>query len=135
MIRMELVVDANVVFAAFIKESKSAELLFRDDFRFYAPEFLFQEILKHEEELWAKTHRTRHEFDEIVGGVMRRIALIPAGDFSEFLEEAKRISPDQDDFQYFALAIKLGTGIWSNDKTLKKQARVRIFSTSELTSL
>jgi len=32
---------------------------------------------------------------------------IPLNDFEEYLEKAKYISPDPDDVQYFALALKL----------------------------
>jgi len=48
------------------------------------------------------------------------------------LAEAKKLSPDPDDAAYFALALKLGIPIWSNDKKLTGQKQVRIYSTEEL---
>ncbi|PIN85274.1 MAG: hypothetical protein COV47_03030 [Candidatus Diapherotrites archaeon CG11_big_fil_rev_8_21_14_0_20_37_9] len=43
----------------------------------------------------------------------------------------KKISPDPKDVPYFALALKLRCPIWTNDKLLKKQKKVKIISTSE----
>jgi len=46
---------------------------------------------------------------------------------------AEKISPDPNDLMYFALALKLKCPIWSNDKELKKQNEVIIYSTEDLT--
>ncbi len=61
-----------------------------------------------------------------------RVEFVPIAEFKDFLNEAKLVCPDPDDIEYFALALKLGCPIWSNDKALKKQASIKIFSTSEL---
>ena len=45
------------------------------------------------------------------------ITIIPLEEFSRYLDEAEKISPDPDDIIYFALALKLKCGLWSNDKT------------------
>lgn len=44
---MDLIVDANIIFAILIKESINQRLLFYKKFHFSAPEFLFQEIEKY----------------------------------------------------------------------------------------
>jgi predicted nucleic acid-binding protein len=51
------------------------------------------------------------------------------------MPKARRISPDPDDVQYFALALKLDASIWSNDKNLKNQNIVKVFSTDELVKI
>ena len=43
---MKFIVDANILFAALIKEGKTAELLLNPSFTLYAPDFLCQERLK-----------------------------------------------------------------------------------------
>lgn len=58
--------------------------------------------------------------------------LIPKEEIEPFIEEAEKISPDERDVLYFALALKLKCGIWSNDKKLKKQSKIKIYSTEEL---
>jgi len=96
---MLLVVDANIVFSALIREGVTLRLF---------------------------------EFNSIFEKPM------PEEYFSEFLEEAKEISPP-DDFPYVALALKLKslgleTKIWSNDKKLKKalEGRIEVLSTKEI---
>lgn len=61
-----------------------------------------------------------------------KINFVPTTEFRDFLEEAKSISPDPDDVEYFAPALKLKSAIWSNDNALKKQSVVKVFSTPEL---
>ena len=51
---MDLIVDANVLFAALIKEGLTSDLLFVDDFHLYAPEFLLVEFTKYKEEILRK---------------------------------------------------------------------------------
>ncbi|MBI3190829.1 hypothetical protein HYZ41_03935 [archaeon] len=55
-------------------------------------------------------------------------------EYMRFLSRAIRICPDKDDIDFFALAMKLDCPLWSNDKALKKQPRVSIF-TEELVRL
>ena len=62
---MDLVVDANILFAALIKDGITAKLLFLDDLHLYAPEFLLDEFNKHRNYLLNKTHRTKEDFNEI----------------------------------------------------------------------
>ena len=59
---MKLVVDANILFAALIKESFTAELLLRDKLNFFAPEFLFDEFGKYENYILEKTKRSKKEY-------------------------------------------------------------------------
>ncbi|MFH1211857.1 MAG: PIN domain-containing protein [Candidatus Woesearchaeota archaeon] len=46
---MELVIDANILFAALIKDSTTSDLLFKNTL--YAPEFILEEFKKYKEEL------------------------------------------------------------------------------------
>ena len=52
--------------------------------------------------------------------------------FFDFIDGAERISPDPKDTSYFALALKLNCPIWSNDKKLKEQNKIKIYSTEEI---
>ena len=51
------------------------------------------------------------------------------------LEEAKKICPDRDDVPYFALALKFNIPIWSNDKKLKEQNKIKVYSTQDILNL
>ena len=46
--------------------------------------------------------------------------------------DAEKISPDPKDAAYIALALKFSCGVWSNDKKLKEQNKVKVYSTGEI---
>lgn len=129
---MELVLDANILFAALIKDSKTTELLLDARLKLFLPEFALQEFAKYEKELLQKTHRTKGEFYEIFAILQKIIKIMPREEFKSKIKEATKISPDKGDIDYFALALKLNLPIWSNDKKLKKQNKVKIYSTEEI---
>ena len=132
---MDLIIDANILFAALIKDSISIDLIFSDNINLFAPEFLLLEFKKHKEEILNKTKRTEKEFNDIFTILESLITIIPKEDFEEFMEKAKNISPDENDAPYFALALKLNIPIWSNDKKLKEQNLVKVYSTEQINSL
>ncbi len=129
---MDLIIDANILFAALIKEGKTIELLFNEDTHLFAPEFLLVEFTNHKEEILKKTKRTEEEFNDILEILKNIIAIIPKEEFEEFLKEAETISQDKNDVQYIALALKLRLPIWSNDKDLKQQNKIIIYHTHDL---
>jgi len=129
---MELVIDANVLFAALIKEGTSAEMLFQENLRLYAPEFIFVEMHKHREEILRKTNRSAAEFEKLLELFERRILLIPLDELKSYNTKAKAITPDPDDAAYFALALRNNIPIWSNDKSLKEQKIVTVYNTAEV---
>jgi|SRR3989344_6288147 len=129
---MILIIDANVLFSALIKDSLTTELIFNEELTLYTCDFILDEFHKYEQEIMKKTHRTREEFTTIMHQLKEIIAIIPQKEYSEFIPEAEKFSPDPKDVMYFALAIKLKGSIWSNDKQLKKQERIKVYSTSEI---
>ncbi len=132
---MNLVIDANIIFACLIKEGKTHELFFNENLHLYTPEFFFTELEKHQKEIISKTKRTEQEYAELFKAVKKKISLIPIEELLPTLEEAEKTSPDPDDIAYFALALKLKCPIWTNDKQLKKQDEVKIITTEELTKI
>lgn len=133
---MDLIVDANILFAALIKEGVTSELLFREGIHLYAPDFLFMEFEKYRDHLKKKTRRSNEDFEELLEVLQRRISLIPLEEIKPFIEEAMDISPDVKDVPYIALALKIHIPIWSNDKSLKNdQDSVKVYNTGEIRHL
>ena len=132
---MDLVVDANVLFSALIKDRFSSALLFHDQFHLFAPEYLFTELEKHQEEIIEKAERTPEDFFRLCEKLKRRIAIIPLEELTPYVEEAEKLTPDPDDMAYFALALKLNCAIWSNDKKLKEQNKIEVYNTHELSKI
>lgn len=130
---MDLVVDANILISALIKESTTSDMLFRNDLHLFAPEFIFLELEKHKKEVKNKIKRTEEDFERLIKIFERRIEIIPKEEIEVFLERAEEISPDIKDVAYVALALKLNCCIWSNDKILRdKQSIIKVYSTNEL---
>jgi len=129
---VDLIVDSNIIFAALIRDSITAKLLFVDDLHLYTPEFLLDEVRKYQKYLSNKTHRTKEEFESIYNVIKKRIVFIPMNYITPFIEKADKISPDPDDSVYFAAALKMNISIWSNDKRLTKQDKVKIYATHDL---
>jgi predicted nucleic acid-binding protein len=130
--KMRLVVDANVIFSVLIKEGKTDDLFFNFSLDLYAPEYIFLELEKHKEEILRKTKRTELEFYRLLEIFKSVIKIIPNSETDDYTAEAESISPDPNDSLYLALALKMNIPIWTNDKKLKEQKRVKIYSTEEL---
>lgn len=129
---MELVLDANILFAALIKDSTTSTLLFNPNLTLYIPEFIIEEFFKYEQLIDTKMSRSKEEFIGIMHMLQEVITTIPAEDYKDYVKKATEISPDNKDIMYFALALKLRCSVWSNDTRLKEQNKVKIYNTKEL---
>ena len=129
---MNLIIDANVLFSTLIKEGKSSEILLDFKFKFFTPEFIISEFKKHKDEILDKSHRSEYEIERLFDIAEEIIKIIPQEEFSDKIDEAKLICPDINDIMYFALALELNCPIWSNDRKLKEQNKVKIYSTEDL---
>ena len=132
---MDLVVDVNILFASFLKEAKTRELLLDMRLNLYAPENLISEASRHLEKEMPLRKRI-HFSDEVLGKLVRflthRIEIIPLRFYKSYLREALILAPHEEDAPYLAAALALHIPIWSNDKGLKEQKAVKIYSTHDL---
>ena len=122
---MDVVVDANVIFAILIKDGFSYHLLFSERFHLFTPEYVFTEFEKHKEEILRKTERTSADLFKFIEILKRRISIVPLEELADYIGEAEKLTPDPNDMAYFALALKLNCAIWSNDKKLKEQDKLK----------
>ncbi len=132
---MELVLDANIIFATLIKRSFTFGLiksLFRKGTRLYLPEYVREEIEKREDKLLRYSKLSSAELEFLIKILFKRFEVVPKSEYEKFISKAEQISPDPKDIPYFALALKLNCPIWSNEKRFKKQSRVKVFSTEDL---
>lgn len=118
-LKLRLVLDSNILFAAAIKEGTTARLLLSDRLDLIAPERLFVEFRKRKELLLKKTRRTPQEFEKFVEILEERIQVVPKVEFESWLPEAKEKSP-ANDFPFTALSKAYGVPVWSNDKKVKE---------------
>ena len=133
---MELIVDANVLFSALIAlNNKTAEILFSDEVTLYAPEYLLSELAEHKEEILEKSGLNEEDLEIFISLICTRIKLIDFMEFKRYIKEALTITPDEDDSEYLALALKLNCAVWSNDQKLKNQHKIKVITTSELVQM
>jgi len=129
---VDLIVDANILFAALIRNNKTSDLLFREELHLFTPEYIFSEVSKYNSLILKRTNRTKQDLKKFWNILEKQIQAFPLSEMKARIKEATKISPDPKDIQYFALALHLNASIWSNDKALKTQSKVKIFSTEDL---
>ena len=89
---MDLVIDANVLFSALIKDSFAYNLLFSGSFHLFTPEYIFIELEKHQEEILKKSERTDEEFFRILEILKQRIVIIPLEELVPYVKEAEKFN-------------------------------------------
>ncbi len=87
---MELIVDANIIFAALIKSNITSDLIVENGLNLYSCEFLFTEFEKYRELIKRKTKRTDEDFERFRGIIEKRIKLIPNEEIEEYIDEAEK---------------------------------------------
>lgn len=134
---MELVIDANILISALLKEGTTRELLFNDELILYTPEFIVEEFFKHITLLAQKAHTTKHALQDLAKTLIieSNIKMLSKDEIRHFIKKAELISPDPDDVMYFATALKLNCCIWSNDKEMKNQKYIQVYATHDLIKL
>ena len=132
---MNFVVDTNVLMTFFWKNNVFEKIIKNYSINCYSPEFALEEINKYEKHIIKKAKISKKEFKEKKLELAIYITFVSIEDYKHFLKKAIQISPDSNDIDFFSLAIILKCPIWSNDKELKKQKLVKIYSTYDLIML
>ncbi len=132
---MQLIVDANAVVSLLIKPGKPLDLLLIEELELVAPALLFEEIDRNKDEIVQKSYLSKEEIEKFLCILRKIIKIVPEEDFLRFREQASQICPDSKDMPYFALALYLHCPLWSNEKKLKEQRQVQVYSTHELIRL
>jgi|SRR3989338_2497049 len=129
---MKIVVDTNILFSFFWKNSLTKKLILNSSLELYSPIYVIEEILKYKSEIIKKTNINNDSFDHYLNELKDSIQLIKRIDYSDFLVDAMLLSPDEKDADFFALCLKNSCPIWSNDLTLKKQEKIKVLTTKEI---
>ena len=135
---MELVVDANILVASFLRSAVTRELLLDERLALWTPEYGLTET---ERVLRAPRLRRRlggmTEVDvrTILTQLTSKVRVLPASSYRHKLVQAKQVAPHPEDAPYLALALHLHLPLWSNDSALKEQPLVPVYTTQELLDL
>ena len=134
---MRLIVDTNIVMAALLREGNSRKLLFSKDGDYCSPQRLEVELEKHWKYILEKSKLEPSLFEQSADLVLQRIRIVGLEEYEPFEDRARLLCPPghTDDWPFLASALKLNCGLWSEDKALKKQGQVLVFSTTDLVRL
>src|SRR3989344_3735795 len=83
----------------------------------------------------SKSKLTEKDVNDFIDLLKNRIKIVPEEFFIGYREKAGNICPHEKDITYFALALFLKCPIWSNEKKLKEQDYIKIYTTKELIGL
>jgi predicted nucleic acid-binding protein len=114
------VIDANVLFGAFISGKDIYQFLFSEK-ELYLPDFAFLELEKYEGRILKKTKLRDKELSDFVITLLSKVTVIPSflilkASFTQAYPLCKDI--DEKNTVYVALAIELGFKLVTNDKKL-----------------
>ena len=134
-----LVVDASILFSFFKHDSdrrRIIEGLPNFGCRLISPKFVFEELSNSKEKIKKFGKVNELAFTFLFSLLDMKIESFSEDSYKDFLLEAKKISPHSKqvtkDDPYFALALSLNCAVWSDEKSFKKQSKVKVYSTSEL---
>lgn len=130
---MRLVIDANIMVAAFLKAATTRNLLLDERLELFSPEHLLVEgrkVLK--ERLSGKKELTESAFDQLFFLLTNDIQVLAKEEYASYFAKALEIAPHEEDAPYLACALHLDIPLWSNDVGMKEQTLVKVFSTTDL---
>lgn len=132
---VNLVVDANIIIAAMVRDSVARRLLLTLPFKFYCTDFVFEEINKHLALICRKNSLSIEENERFLKILSKYVKTVGYKLYCERLSEAEKIigSIDEKDTLYIALAISLNAdGIWTEDRHFLKQDKIKVWKTGDL---
>ena len=135
---MKIIVDTNRIIAGLLKDSTCRKILLNENFDFYTPEFLLEEIENHKNMILEKSSLNENTLQIVFELILERIKVVPKSKFYKYYQEGINIigGVDMDDVPFISLALSMSNdGIWSEDKDFRKQKRIRIWSTKELINI
>lgn len=129
-----LVVDANILFGALLRDGTNRNLIMHGQLALHAPDWLWDELARNRAFLMQKSRVTQGTFDLLIEGLKDRIRSIPLAAVQCHIDEAlaRLDAKDQLDAPYVAAALAIGGGVWTHDKALGNRAGVPVYTTAEI---
>jgi predicted nucleic acid-binding protein len=129
---MRLVADTSELFSFFNSESKARELSLSSKTELFSPYYSLEELHEKKGKIINCFSLTEAQYAIIIKLLETVVKYIRVDEYSKCLPEAMELCPDPDDVDFFALALKLDCPLWSEDRLLKNQSKIKVYSTQEL---
>ncbi len=135
---MIIVLDTNVFISALVKDSTTRRLIVENKNILLFPENIFQEVREHKEEIIKKTGLSQEDYSKLISKILKYVYIIPNELVISKRDQAYDIVKDidLDDILFFATALVFKNSvIWSDDKKLKNQDKIKVLNTKEIKGL
>ncbi len=135
---MKLIVDTNITISSLLKKSTTREILLNESFEFYLPEIVLSEVNKYIPYIIQKSKLSEEEIKKLLNTLLENLNLVPIDEYKGKINEGMEIIGDIDekDIQFIALTLTIeNDGIWSNDKHLDKQEKLKVYKTIDIINL
>lgn len=135
---MHLVVDANILLAALLRDSTTRRLILDPHLHLYAPEHLLTETERHlvkSDRFRRRLGLNKRELTVLFMSLTADISVVPETEYVLKRTLSRRLAPHPEDAPYLALAIHLRIPLWSNDAGMRNQQRVVVITTTELVKI
>ncbi len=137
---MRVVVDSNILFTFFWKDSAFNQLCKQKYLQLLSPEYALEEINKYKEEIIDKVKISKIEFEKIRLELVNRVDFIKLDNYSSEFNNIKKLAETFKekydevlrDIDFLALALKLNIPLWTHDKLLKEQEKIKILTTKDV---
>lgn len=132
---MRIVIDANILFSALIKDSTTRKLILEYEGSFLFPEYIFIELEKYKEFLVEKSQMYKEDFDTLLTLLLNKVVIVPNEVLHPYQEKALALVKEIDinDVLFVACVLAYPNSVlWSEDKALKKLREIPVFSTKEI---
>ncbi len=127
---MKLIADANILFSLINLNSFTSKMDENHRLEIYSPEYALDELRKYEEAILKKTKIS--SLQEVTKWLRNLVVFIKIEEFKHELINVQNLIKDEKDVIYLALAKNLKISIWSDDKHLKEQEIIPVFTTEEI---
>ncbi len=118
----KIIIDTNIVFSSLISHSQTLrDIIFNDNFKFFAPNYLFIEIFRKKEKIEKHSKLNSSDFNLYLNYILENINFINIQDISKSnLIKAYQLCKDIDpnDTIFVALSLQTAYSLWTGDKIL-----------------
>ena len=130
-----LVIDTNILIAALIKDGLIREIITELSLPLLLPEAEFLEIKNNLNEILEKSGLSHEEFRGLFSNLLKYIKIIENDKIADYNEKAEGIIGriHFSDVPFIAAALATDSIIWSDDKHFKKQNKIKVLTTKDIT--
>ncbi len=133
---MRLVIDANIIVAALVRNSKARDIIVSGKFELVSPDFVLQEVYKYEDYICSKSGLLKEEFELLISLVFEHVTISPGRSYRHKIVEANNLIEDIKDVPYVACYLALECyAIWTSDLDFKGKKDIKTVTTADLLRL